>query len=347
MQTESSESLPAESFSVVRVRRTFGGAVQVGGLVTSRDGLGTQATGYNRSYGIDANLRIRDNLILHSYLATSDYPDRQGNNRASRISAAYRDRLWDVSAQFRELGDAFGPGMGFVARRGIRHSYGTVGAHPRPAIPGVNEVNPYVELDYITNLNSALETRTGTAGLGVVFRDGGTLTVTGSDRLEVIDEPFQVAGQGEVGEGRYAFREGSFSYQSNASKPLWAEVRVAGGGFYDGSRVSVNLSGSWRPSPHFGLDLGFERNEVDLSGDSFTADVYGARVDLAGSTRSFLSGYFQYNAASEDRVLNLRYNFLHSPLSDLFLVYSERRNPDRGGVLERTFTIKATKLFSF
>ena len=99
------------------------------------------------------------------------------------------------------------------------------------------------------------------------------------------------------------------------------------------------LNGRWRPNPHFALELGVERNQIDLPGDSFQADVFGARLDLAGSTRSFLSGYFQYNTASEDRVMNLRYNFIHSPLSDLFVVYSERRNGDDNELLERTLAL--------
>jgi hypothetical protein len=165
--------------------------------------------------------------------------------------------------------------------------------------------------------------------------------------LEVIDEAFLVAGQGEIPEGRYMFREGSLTYRSNAARSLSGEASLSGGGFYQGTRRSVTLGGSWRPSQHFALELGAERNEIDLPGNSFTADVFGARVELAGSTRSFLSAFFQYNAASEDSVLNLRFNFIHSPLSDLFLVYSERRNGGISQLLERSFAIKATKLFSF
>jgi hypothetical protein len=70
-------------------------------------------------------------------------------------------------------------------------------------------------------------------------------------------------------------------------------------------------------------------------------------LDFAGSRRLFLSSYFQYNTASEEVVTNIRLNFIHSPLSDLFLVFSERRDVEAGVVLERGFTIKATKLFSF
>ena len=97
----------------------------------------------------------------------------------------------------------------------------------------------------------------------------------------------------------------------------------------------------------YGLDLMVERNRIDLPEHSFTADVFGAKVDFASSTRSFVDGFFQYNAASEEVVMNLRWNFIHSPLSDLFLVYSERRDGDEGYVLERTVTVKMTKLLSF
>lgn len=347
MWTERAHGLPSESFSVARVRRTFLGALQAGGLFTSRDGVGEAGGSYNRSYGADVNLSVKGKLFLNSYLSVTDVPGEEGNSRAGRVSAAFRDRLWDVSALYREIGDAFDPGVGFVARRGIRHSYGTVGIHPRPNIPGVMELNPYVELHYITNLAGALETREGTGGLGVLFLDGGQLITQVSDRFEAIEEGFPVAGQGEVPAGRYGFRDASITYTSSAARPLSGEVGVSGGGYFNGSRTSVTVSGAWRPSRHFAVDLQAQRNEISLPGNAFSADVFGARLDFAGSRRLFLSSFFQYNAASDEVVTNIRLNFIHAPLSDLFLVFSERRTAGNGVVLERGLTLKGTKLFSF
>jgi len=347
MRTESAEGLPAESFSVARVRRSLGG-VQVGGLLASRDPLGSGQSESNRSFGADVNITVAGNLFIQSYLAATDYPGVTGNNRAGRLSAAFRDRLWDISALHREIGDAFEPGVGFVSRRGIRHSYGTLGAHPRPPVPYVNEVNPYLEMHYITDLHGSLETREGTAGLTVLFSDGSELGATATDRFEAIDEAFTVAaGRGEVAPGRYAFREASLKYTSNAARPLSGEVQLSGGGFYDGDRRSLTLSGAWRPSRYFAVDLQVQRNNVSLPEGSFRADVFGARLDLAGSRRLFLSSFFQYNAASEEVVTNVRLNFIHAPLSDVFLVFSERRNAGGGGILERGITLKVTRLFSF
>ena len=347
MRTESARGLPAESFSVARVRRTFFGGVQVGGLFASRDGVGEGEDLYNRSYGADLNFSVWGKLFFDSYLSATDLPGADGNDKAGRVSMAFRDRLWDVSALYREIGDAFDPGMGFVARRGIRHSYGTVGVHPRPDIPGVNELNPYVELHYITDLQSVLETREGTAGLGVLFRDGGQLTSQLSDHFEAVEEAFPVAGHGEVPAGDYDFRDAAVTYTSNAARPLSGEVGVSGGGYYNGNRTSVTVSGAWRPSRHFALDLQAQRNQISLPGNAFSADVFGARFDFAGSRRLFLSSFFQYNAASDEVVTNIRLNFIHAPLSDIFLVFSERRGAESGVVLERGLTLKGTKLFSF
>jgi hypothetical protein len=46
-------------------------------------------------------------------------------------------------------------------------------------------------------------------------------------------------------------------------------------------------------------------------------------------------------------VTNLRANLIHAPLSDLFLLYTERRDTKGGGVLQRFFTMKLTRLLIF
>lgn len=347
MRTESALGLPREDFMVGRVRYSFASGLQVGGLFASREEVGGGSGEYNRSYGADLNYAPTGNLMFHSYLSATDYPGVTGNNRASRLSAVYRDQFWDASALFREVGDAFNPGLGFIARRGIRHSYGTVGVHPRPGWPGVLELNPYVEVHYITNLASALETREGAAGLGILFTDGGQLISQVTDRLEVIQDPFLVAGEGEVPVGRYRFTEASLTYTSDAARALSGEMELSGGEFFNGNRASVTVSGNWRPSRYVAFGLQAQRNDISLPGDRFTADVLGGRVDFAASRRIFLNSFVQYNTASEEMVTNIRLNVIHAPLSDIFLVFSERRDVEAGRVLEREVTLKGTRLLSF
>jgi hypothetical protein len=44
---------------------------------------------------------------------------------------------------------------------------------------------------------------------------------------------------------------------------------------------------------------------------------------------------------------NLRFNFTHHPLSDLYVVYNDRRDTASGQLLERAVIVTLTNLFNF
>jgi len=160
----------------------------VGFLVTNRQTTGDTSDAYNRTLGADLNMRLAQYLFVTSYFALTRGPGTGGE--AGRLALGWRDRVWNAAAMMRYAGDDFNPGMGFVRRRGIRHWYGTFGAHPRVAVPGVLEINPFAEADYVTNLSGRRETWEGTGGLGVTFRDGGILSLRYADRWELLEQPF-------------------------------------------------------------------------------------------------------------------------------------------------------------
>jgi len=321
------------------------GTLEVGGIFVNRQ-VTDGPEDYNRSWGLDANARLFDYLILHSYLAETHEPGTNGDNRAKRVSAAWRDAFLDASVLVREIGGAFSPGVGFVRRKGIRQSYATVGIHPRPAIPFATEINPFVEVDYTTDLGSRLLTRDVTAGLGVPLLDGSQLNIEGTSRYERLDDPFPISGD-TVPAGAYSFREGSVRYNASAARKLSGQVRVSGGGYFQGERRSFGGSLIWRPNAHFAVDVGADHNVLDLTGEAFTVDVLSARFDYSYSTKLHAGAWIQYNDARQEVVTNVKVNFVHAPLSDLFVVYTERRDSDSGSILDRRFTIKFTKLFAF
>ena len=59
----------------------------------------------------------------------------------------------------------------------------------------------------------------------------------------------------------------------------------------------------------------------------------------------------QYNETTDEVQTNLRFNLIHAPLSDVFLVYSELRDrspePGRTALTDRALTLKVTKLLAF
>ena len=355
MQTSSTDLLGSESFTVARVRRTVLGSVDVGGIFTNRQVLNGRSatelsdrqaqTEYNRAWGVDVNARLFGNLMVHSYLAETHEPGQSGNNQAARASLAWRDAFWDMSVLYRSIGEAFNPDVGFVRRRAVRHYYATVGAHPRPPVRGLNEANPYLEIEEYRDFGGMLETRNVTGGMALSFLDGSVLTLLGTDRYERLDREFSLSG-GIVPAGVHEFREASAKYVSDASRPLSGEMRIGGGGYFQGARRSIGGTLAWRVNPHLGFDFGADHNVIEFEGAPFTVDVFSGRVDYALSTRVLAGGWLQYNDATREMITNVRLNWIHSPLSDFFLVFSERRTSE-GEILDRRLTAKLTKLFAF
>lgn len=345
MQTQSVRGLPAENFAVARIRRQILGRSDIGAILVNRqstDGSGT----FNRSYGMDANFRFLGNMVVNTYFAgTAEDGVTDGDSWAGRASLAWRDRLWDVSAFAKRVGESFNPGVGFVRRRGVRQAYATLGAHPEA--PGVLEVNPYGSISYITDMEGSLLTRNATAAFGVAFLDGSSLSLSYTDRFEHLDEAFTVRSGASVPAGDHDFAEVRARYQSNAGRRFSADVSLTRGGYFNGDRSSIGVGALWRVNRHWALDLFADRNEITLPDAAFTADVYGGRVTWGLNTKVITSAYVQYNAQTDEVFSNLRVNVIHAPLSDVFLVYTERRSATSGDVIDRLFSFKVTKLLAF
>ncbi len=346
-QTQESFGMPPENFAVARIRRSVFGSSDVGMMFINRQVTGSDTTAsYNRSYGVDANLRLLGHMIVNSYFAMTDQPGLTGDSKAGWLQIGWRDPIWDASAFVKQVGAVFNPGVGFVRRTAMRQAFVTVGAHPQPNISQIIEVNPYVDVNFIADLRWALETRTVTAGVGTTFIDGSVLTLEYNNNLERLAEPETIAGV-ELPAGEYPFADAALVYMSSGARWVSGNVRLARGGFYDGDITSIGGTAVLRPNYHISFDLTAEHNDLTLADSSLTADLFSARIRYALSTSFFVSAYVQYNNSADEVVTNLRLNLIHAPLSDVFLVYSERRNVRTHILLDRVLTAKVTKLFAF
>ena len=352
MRTEATAGRTAENFGVLRVRRRLLGASNVGLMVTHRNHVGDDGQPvHNRALGVDANFNLMDGLLLSSYVATTEGSGLEGDledRMAVRVAAGWRDRFWNTSVLYRRLGADFDPGLGFVRRRGINHYYATVGVHPSVEGFALQEVNPYVEIDYFTDLESVLETRSARAGLGFTFDDGARSAVTYEHLFERLFEPFRVSRSDlSVAVGDYQTHEVAFTHRTSPARVLSGNVVVSRGGYFSGTRTSYGVGGVWHPWPQLAVGASLSRNEISLPEGDFVADLAGLELSLNPTTRILVNAFVQYNSPMDEVVSNVRFRFIHAPLSDVYLVYSERRDM-RGRVgLQQNVAVKVTRLLAF
>jgi hypothetical protein len=347
MRTGDSNGRPGENFAVLRLRRSVGSGSDVGAMFVDRTAVGDAGGLVGRSYGVDANVHLLGALILNSYLARTETPGATGDQTAARVGAAWRDRTWNVSGLYRRIGDDFTPAVGFVRRRDVQHTYVTVGTHRRPAVSFLQEVNPYVDIHRYTDLGGTLVTREVQAGLVVDFMSGATVTGAATRTFERVEAPFSV-GEATVPLGEYEFDEASMAFQSSAGKPFSAQVSLGGGGYFGGERRSTGGSLRWLVSNRMAINASADYNRLNMPEGTFTSSVYAGRLKYAFSTRAFVTVNVQYNQDVDQLISYARFNAIHGPLSDFFLVLTERRQLGTGGgVMERAVTAKVTRLLGF
>lgn len=346
MQTQRSGTTPTENFGVARVRRNIFGNSDIGLLAANRQSTDSSGT-YNRSYGIDANIRLLGNLIINSYLALSDADTASSDGTAGRMSVAYRGRLWNSSAFYKRVSDHFDPGIGFVRRRGFQQSYATTGIHARPKLKGIQELNPFVEADVYTDLDGSAQSHQFTAGLDVFFQPDGDLKLQVNDYFDRLDVPFTPFPGRAIPVGRYNYRNATVTYTTTQRFPVYGNASIVVGDFYNGTNQTVRGGFTWRPRYDLSIEGTYQHNDVSLPSGAFAADLGGVRLKYAYSTTLFGSTFVQYNTQTRSFVTNARLAWRYAPLSDLFLVYTERQNTFTQVRNERSVAIKLTRMAAF
>ncbi|MEE8349504.1 MAG: DUF5916 domain-containing protein [Acidobacteriota bacterium] len=344
MQTDDLEEDPSTNFSVVRVRRDVLGRSDVGGIFINKH---VDADHYNRTYGVDGNFNFFGGLDLTSYLLKTETPGVKGKDLAGSIFVGWRDPRFQAEAQHTILGENFNPEVGFAPRVGVEKSVGRFSWAPRPGerIPWIRSFAPLVQLDYLTDDDRNLVTRTLDTKLWVEFQNGSRFSATRKFRFERLTQPFFIRPDQAIAAGDYPFSEYSLTFSSDRSRMFSGEVRLTTGDFFDGDRDLYRFQVVFRKDYRFEAQVTWDHNDVRLPSGDFTTDLVITRLQYSFSNNLFLKGLIQYNSDLDQVSSNIRFNFIHRPLSDFFLIYNEKRTTT-GEVSERALIAKLTYIFS-
>ncbi len=346
-QTDDLEEIPSTNFLVARFRRDILLNSDIGAIFTNKQVSGSE---FNRTYGVDTNLNFLRYLDISSFLLKTDTSGITGKDAAADLRISWNDRLFDIQASHLTIQEDFNPEVGFVPRTGIRKSAGQFAVKPRPEerITWIREFRPSLSIDYITNQENVLETRTSAQNISIFFQAGGNLSFNRRERFERLDEEdeggFEIRDGQFIPNGDYQTTEYFTSFASDMSRMLSGRVNFRTGGFWDGEKDSYQLRFDFKPGYRFSAQVTWSYDDVTLPSGDFTTNLVATRWRYSFSTDMFLNALIQYNSAEKEISSNIRFNMTYKPLSDLFLVYNERRS-STGEVIDRAFIGKLTYVF--
>ena len=125
--------------------------------------------------------------------------------------------------------------------------------------------------------------------------------------------------------------------------------RITHGDFWRGSQKNVQTSVLYRPNHRLFLDVGLQVTDIslDLPRASFVTTLVNWRTGYSFTTNMFLDALVQYRNDVKQFSSNVRFNLIHHPLSDFFIVYNEQQYTDGRVAAGRGLVMKYTHLFSF
>ncbi len=345
IQTDDFEELSSTNFSVARIRRDIFHSSDVGGIfINKQSGEGD----YNRTYGIDAHFQFFRYLEITSFLLKTDTPGLEGDDTSFDVFVGWEDDRYKIEGDHISIDDNFNPEVGFVRRTGIKKSRGEFHLKfwPGEEIPWIRQIRPSTGVEYVTDQESRVESKDFNQTFSIMLEDGGSLGLTQRVRFERLDEPFFIRSDQAIAEGDYVFHEFNPRFFTDRTRMFSGGIELEIGDFFDGSKNSYITSFRVQPSYQLAARISWEHDDLDLPSGDFSTDLVTTNLDYAFNPRMFLSGLIQYNDTQEEISCNIRFNFIYKPLSDLFLVYNERRTTT-GDVLERALIAKMTYVFDF
>jgi len=336
---EEDDYTPSTNFTVVRVRRDILRQSDFGGVFVNKQEVDGS---YNRTYGFDSNFNFFSYLDINSYVVKTETPDLNGEDVAGNLQASWNDGFFETRAGHLVIGENFNPEVGFAPRTGIRKSFGEFGITPRPRekIPWIREINPSVDINYITDSEGRLETREVDGRFSVEFSESSRLFMGAGSTFERLDEDFEIRDGIVIPAGDYNYDDVFLFFRSNRSKMFSASAMYRTGEFWDGNRDGYRLGLTFRPTYKFSAGVEWDHNDIELPGGSFKTDLAVARIEYSISNNKWLNALIQYNGEDREVSSNIRFNWMFKPLSDLYLVYNERRTSE--AVIERALILKVT-----
>jgi hypothetical protein len=112
------------------------------------------------------------------------------------------------------------------------------------------------------------------------------------------------------------------------------------GGFLSGSQVSMAPTINIRHGGRLTSSLRWTRNDIDLPQGDFVTNLASARMTYNFSTLINASALIQYNDRTRRWSTNLRFNWLRTAATGLYVVYNDTEAFNGFGPVSRAFVIK-------
>jgi hypothetical protein len=352
MQTREVDGLtPALNATVLRLERELPNRSGVAVLFTHEQatGDGALAGDSGQTWGLDGRWGIGKYGLLSGFVARTNAPGAGRDELAFDAKASWASPSWETYVSYTEVGAGFAPRLGFLSRTAFRKPAALL-FHSRRMNGwlGLHEIRPHVSWNGYWKPDGFQETGYLHVDNHWEFTNAWEVHTGVNVRREGLQQPFLIYPGITVPPGTYDHAEVQLVGMTDQGRSVSVDATVIHGGFFGGTRTTLRPNLKARHGEQLTAELRYERNDVDLPGGAFVTNLVRTRIGYNWSPRLFVQALVQYNDRADLWSTNVRFGWLRSANTGLFVVYSENRDLEDGrpgsAIRDRSLVVKWSRL---
>lgn len=324
---DSYDSIPNTHFSTLRYMHNYGGANNVGVLLTNKYASSEQV---NTVASVSGLHRSGENWQFKYLFSHST--DKNHSNSVSgfggNFNLDYASNNMFFSSNHSLISKSYLPGIGFVSRGNLlTHNTGIIPIiRPKWKPKFIRSFQPgvFVSASQQASDLSMQEGAISTYPCYLIFNDGSLLAFRHRYNWQLLTEDLDILDY-TIGKGDYYYNSYRLEYNSDLSKKISVASAFELGKYFNGGLKSYSAELKIAPIPHVSLMGSYEYNAITDFGvdkQDFDTNLFTSTLRLALNPNVQLETFYQYNSTLKNSRINARFSWQYKPLSFIYLVFN-------------------------
>ena len=358
IQTGEKDNVQAGNFTVAALQRQVFSHSNITAFMVNKQvmnyGDDSLATGYrfNRVAGVEFNLASANNHWLgKTFYHQSFYPGAKGDAAAVAANLTYSTQYLSATLNQAWVGADYSAEVGYIRRKGYYEINPAFQYKFFPSSSSLANHGPSFKLDMLFDPSMRITDREAQILYQFEWLNRNLLSVDVRETSIKLLNPFDPTNTGGTplpANVKYNWKEMGISFTSDIRKSFNWLIGSRYGGYYTGTRLSLNGEINYRIQPYGSLAIVSSYNKISMPVPYKSAEfvLIGPRLDFTFTDKIFFTSLVQYNNQIDNLNLNFRFQWRYAPVSDLFIVYTENSYPGNYRIKNRGLVLKLSYYFN-
>ena len=358
IQTGAKGDIRGSNFTVATLQRKVFNFSNISGFLINKQVVNvsndTSFAGYryNRVAGLEYNLASSDNRWTgKAFYHQSFYTGAKSEDAAAAVNITYSSQYLNASLNQSWVAPGYISEIGYIRRRGYYEVNPTIRYKFFPKAGTLVNHGPGFKLDMFYDPSFTNTDREVQLSYSFEWMNKTSVSLDVKDtyiRLQAPFDPTNKGGDTLATGSEFNWKDIGGTFGSDIRKPFNLILSSRYGGYFNGTRLSVNGELNYRIQPYGSIALVTSYNKISLPSpyNSVELILIGPRLDFTFTNSLFFTSFIQYNNQIDNINLNLRFQWRFAPVSDLFIVYTENAFPGDYSIKNRGLAVKLSYWFN-